>query len=114
MPSQGLYEGFWVQTPIAAARRQSEQEADTSPPDSEEEQQEEEESQNEAHDKFDIDMITGYSYTKQADADLKSAKVLQCSCPDFTGLLSEEEIQAQSFVAGPRQCEIRICLFSGV
>ena len=86
----------------------SEREADTSSPDSEEEQ-EEGESQNEAHGKFDIDMITGYSYTKQADADLKSAKVLRCPCPDFTGLLSEEEIQAQSFAAGlstnPRQCE---------
>lgn len=90
---------------VTKAHPSERSEANNLPSVSDSEVELEDEPQKKSHVDFDIDMITGHSYAKQAAANLKSAKVLQCPYPDLTDLLNEEEIQTRSSSTDSQQCE---------
>jgi hypothetical protein len=52
----------------------------------------------EGEDDFNIDLITGNAYAKQAEANLKAATVLRCPYPELDGLLDPTEIETQRLV----------------
>jgi hypothetical protein len=56
---------------------------------------EEPEALNEGKDDFNIDLITGNLYTKQAEANIKASTVLRCPYPELDGLLDPTELEAQ-------------------
>ena len=64
---------------------------------SSEEHDTEEKAPNEEDD-FNIDLITGNLYVKQAEANLKTASVLRCPYPELDDLLDSTEVEAQRFM----------------
>ena len=62
---------------------------------SEEPDTDREDAPNEGKDDFNIDLITGNLYAKQAEANLKTATVLRCPYPELDGLLDPLELDAQ-------------------
>lgn len=59
------------------------------------------EDQEDQEDEFDIDVLTGNAYAKQAEVSVRSAKALRCPHPDLHGFWSEAQ-QASASTSKPQ------------
>lgn len=60
---------------------------------------EDEEAWHDSEDDFNIDLITGNLYVKQAEANLKTSTVLRCPYPELDGLVDPIDPEAQESTA---------------
>ena len=70
---------------------------------------EQEETPNEGEEDFNIDLITGNLYAKQAEANLKTATVLRCPYPELDGLIDPTEVETQRSM--PESSIPRLCVY---
>lgn len=79
---------------------------------SEEPDSNEEEIPHQDEDNFNIELITGNAYAKQAEANLKTRAVLRCPYPELDGLLDPTEVEAQSSMADSNPGPLCLYVFS--